>query len=185
MNLDTEPVAEIPPPDRSAFRPMVMHVLWCGGIVPTAARFVLFVLLANWRPGGGAGAVCWVLGIVGATRLATGRSLRKLASGAALRHPERAILPATIGFAAAWFFGLIVDMAVIGNSAGRPGQFILLSILLNSGLFAWQTLATQRTLLHMPTAQAAAGFRATNLLVPLGDAILVILVLALIVLAIS
>lgn len=167
---------------RSRTRAVLAHVGWSAAVAPWFVKWVLFVVLSAIGAGLVPALLIWMSGSVAIFVWATRRSLKRLETRYAIDRPESCVLPCVIGFGGLMFFSLLIDVAIANNATRRPGSLLLVSLIVHFGLFAGMSWATQRTFSQLPGARPEGAFQVSRLLVPVGDAVLLVGLITLIVL---
>ena len=159
----TVELSETETSQRSRFRVVTLHVLRSAVLLPFLLKYVLFVFLALTILPRPVSVVLWVVGAVAIYRFAMRRSLAALRGKITVSNPDGCIVPAVVAFAGLAAFSVLIDIALASNTVRRPGPFVLLSLLVNAGIFTFQFRSTRRVFAEMPGAGISSGSETTRI----------------------
>jgi len=144
---------------------------------PFPFKYLLFAYLAVGSPPLRVAVPLWIVGCAAVHVFAVRRSLASIRKKLIVENPERCIRPTMIAFVPFTFFSIFMDIAMSVNSGGQAGLFILLSLILNTGILVYQSFATQRAFNSMPGATPAPAKQSSGFLVAIADFALVVIFL--------
>ena len=170
---------------RSRFRVVLVHMLKSAVFLPLTVKYLLFAFLAIAKPPLGAAVLLWAVGSIAVYVFSIRRSLSSIRRKVTVVTPERCIFPSLIGLGVFALFNVFIDTAMSMNSGSDPGPLIVLSLIVNSCIFAYQCLATQRTFAAMADANARLPIKVSGILVAVGDVAIVAGILIIIVSAMN